>query len=74
MQAFAGFSSNLKLGKKVKLFVALAPVVTVIYMQGVLKYLNYGSYIGKVNITVQITIRDRFQNVVHQNNFIFYRS
>lgn len=39
MQAFGAFSQDQQLGKKVKLFFALAPVVTVKYIESPIRFL-----------------------------------
>jgi len=41
MMGFAGFGENQEIAKKVKLFVALAPVATVSHIKGMMKVLSY---------------------------------
>ena len=40
VMGFAGFSSMPELASKIKLFVALAPVTTVTYIQGLFKFIS----------------------------------
>lgn len=48
MIGFAGFSTIPSLARKIKLFIALAPVTHIFHIKGLLKVLSSGTWIAKV--------------------------